>query len=204
MCLFTSAKWLRCLLFVALLIAGCGSTTEKKSQPVQRSSDQKIGAETTIYMDQIDQKAVAKAAKLGLTEPGRLDAFSCETDYTDDDYLEYCRIVDIDGVPAIPREEYRTWYGVLPGEHHIKVRNDRDVHHEVVEMSFVAQAGHWYSVDETSRQFPEWRFYVYDSTSKMAVAHVGHGTQAFPPCRYPTPRTICLTPSDQGSAVQGH
>src|SRR5262245_39926354 len=50
-----SAQWLWCLLFAALLIAGCGSATQKGSQPLQRSSVQKVGIDqTTVYPGQID------------------------------------------------------------------------------------------------------------------------------------------------------
>jgi hypothetical protein len=145
-----------CLLSAVLLIAGWGSAS--KGDDVV-----KIG---------IDQNDVAKAAKLGLTEPGRLNAFGCVDDHSEDD-TEYCTITDIDGVPATPREEYRTWYGVLPGEHHIKVRSNRGVQKEVFEMSFVAQSGHWYEVIEQSARFPQGRFVVYDSTGDAVVAHVG-------------------------------
>ena len=112
-----------------------------------------------------------KGADVELTEVARLDAFGCVHDDTDDE-TEYCTIVDIDGVPAVPREDYRTYFGLLPGEHHIKVRNERDVQKAIVEMSFVAQSGHWYEVREMSVRFPQWRFFVYDGTGGAVVAHV--------------------------------
>lgn len=111
-----------------------------------------------------------KADEVKITEVARLDAFGCVHDDTEDE-TEYCTIVDIDGVPAVPREDYRTYFGLLPGEHHIKVRNDRDVQKEVVEMSFLAQSGHWYAVKEKSVRFPQWRFFVYDGTGGAVVAH---------------------------------
>lgn len=144
--LFASASWLRCLLFAALLIVGCGSTTKGGDD-----------------------------VKVEPTELARLSAFGCvhTNSEEEDDETEYCTIVEIDGVPAVPREEFRRYFGLLPGEHHIKVRNERGVQKEIVEMSFVARSGHWYEVWEKTVKFPQWRFVVYDYTGNAAVAHVG-------------------------------
>lgn len=102
----------------------------------------------------------------------RLDASGCVDDSSDDD-TSYCTIIAIDGMPAgIP--EYTWYFGLLPGEHQIKVRDDRDARKEIVEMSFVAKSGHWYAVvlGKTVR-FPQWQFVVYDSNDNSAAAHVG-------------------------------
>src|SRR5262249_25570137 len=112
MSLYASAKWLRCLLFAALLIAGRGS-------PTKGGDD--------VYVD--------------LTKVGRLSAVGCLDDYSEDD-TEYCTIMAIDGrVPPDPSSMLSPtvvtgpFYELLPGEHRIKVRNERDVQKEIVEMS---------------------------------------------------------------------
>jgi len=156
-----------CLLSAALLIAGCGSTI--KGGNVVKSG---VGEHDV--------------AKVDLTKVAKLDAANCIDEFTDDD-TEYCIILEIDGgVPTVSGPPatlapgtYRLaeltgqYYALLPGEHRITLRNRLEEPREIIEMSFVAEAGHWYSVMAKSRKFPQWRFYVYDDTSSVVIAHVG-------------------------------
>jgi hypothetical protein len=101
----------------------------------------------------------------------RLDASSCQNYGTEDDN-SYCTIVAIDGMP--PGNDETGYFGLLPGEHKITVRNEQDVGKEIVEMSFVAKSGHWYAVawGKTVR-FPQWQFVIYDNDDNSIAAHVG-------------------------------
>ena len=157
MSLFTSAKWrvLRYLLCAALLTAGGGSAGN--------------GSDNGRVFN----------GEVGSTEAAKLSASNCIDDFSDDD-TEYCIILTIDDrVPTVsggmisPTTFTGFYYELLPGEHHITLRNRLEEPREIIELSFVAQSGHWYSVMAKSRKFPEWRFYVYDDTAGAVIAHIG-------------------------------
>src|SRR5262249_9448378 len=143
-----------CMLWAVLLITGCGSTIKEGN--VAKSGGG--GTDASLPKSGGGENDVVKAWKAHLAKVGRLEKGNCIDQYTDDDDTEYCIILEIDGATPTasggmisPTTFTGLYYEFLPGEHRITIRNRLEEPREIIEMSFVAQAGHWYFVMAKSR-----------------------------------------------------